>query len=453
ITWNNIILIALLMVVIGLLLYLVPLPRRRKEYCFHYLFSKLSKLYIAITFPTNRKLINPEGEDFKKPSIIISNHQSLIETPAFLRLHPKILILTNDWVWNSPLFGPIARMASFFNADHGLDLIMDKLQEKVNDGYSVLIFPEAHRSGDGNIQRFHRGAFYLAEKLNLDILPVVVFGSGDFLGKNAIWGRPNPLIMKILPRISVENTLYGQTLSEKTRCVRKMYRLEYEKLKNAEATPHYYRKKLILNYVLKGPVLEWYLRVKMKLANNYEVFDQLIPKEGKIIDLGCGYGYISCMLMMTSDKRIITGVDYDEEKIRVAQNGFLINDRLSFVCDDIAEFPISTSSGFLLSDVLHYLTKEKQEALLHKCIENLDTGGIIVIRDADSANQLKHKSSKLTEFLSTRVIKFNKTAPENKTLTFTSAREIEEIAGEYGLGVEIIQESIHTSNILMVIRK
>ncbi|HSN50042.1 MAG TPA: 1-acyl-sn-glycerol-3-phosphate acyltransferase, partial [Bacteroidales bacterium] len=454
ITWGNIVLIAMIMAFSGMIIFVFfPLSKKKKQYLFHYLFSKLSKAYIAVTFPTNRKLINLHDENFAKPAIIISNHQSLIETPAFLRLYPKILILTNEWVWNSPLFGAIARMASFFNAEHGIDAILDKLQEKVNEGYSILIFPEAHRSNDGHIQRFHRGAFYLAERLHLDLLPVVVFGSGDFLGRNAFWGRPNGLNMKILKRITPEDLTFGATYSERAHGIRKLYQKEYSQFKAEEGTGFYFRKKLILNYVFKGPVLEWYMRVKMKLAGNYEIFNKLIPRKGNILDIGCGYGFISYMLMLTSDDRRITAVDYDEEKIAVATNGYLKNDRISFVCSDITQFPITKHHAFLLSDVLHYLDPGQQEKLLLDCIENLEENGVILIRDADAGQIKNHRSSRLTEFLSTKVIGFNKTGDAGKTLSFTSVERIIQIAAGAGCKTTVVEESRHTSNTLLVITK
>ena len=89
ITWGNIVLVALLQVILGGLIFiLLPLSRKKKQLLFHRLFCVLCKAYIAVTFPTNRKFYNTFHEDFSKPAVIISNHQSLIETPAFLRLHP-----------------------------------------------------------------------------------------------------------------------------------------------------------------------------------------------------------------------------------------------------------------------------------------------------------------------------------------------------------------------------
>ncbi len=450
-TWGNIFLIGIIMMIIGMILQLMVLIRRkRKEIWFHTLFSKLCEAYIAVTFPVKRKLINIHGEDFSKPAIIISNHQSLIETPAFLRLYPKIIMLMNDWVWNSMLFGPVARFASFYNVEHGIDAILDKLKIKVEEGYSILVFPEGHRSSDHRIQRFHRGAFYMAEKLQLDILPIVVFGSGDFLPRNAFWGRPNALYMKIMDRISPQDSSYGSTYSDRSRKFRHFYIHQYREFKSEYGTCDYYRRKVILNYTFKGPILEWYLRIKMKLASNYEEFNKLIPKTGRILDVGCGYGFLSYMLNLTGEDRIITGVDYDPEKIEVAKNSFLKNDNIEFICSDIMAFPIDCHDAFVFSDVLHYLPVEDQERLLKRCIENLNPGGIVLIRDADITKTKEHKGTKLTEFFSTRILGFNKTG-KNKELYFTSFDQLKHIIENYKMNIEVIQESNRTSNLLIII--
>ncbi|HTX89525.1 MAG TPA: MMPL family transporter [Bacteroidales bacterium] len=453
VTWGNIVLVALLQLIWFLLLKsLFFLPPGKREDLFHRLFRLLTQAYIWITFPFDRKFLNPYGENFTRPAIIISNHQSLIETPAFLRLHPKILILTRDWVWNSPLFGPIARVASFFNVDEGLDNILDRLREKVAEGYSILIFPEAHRSEDFRIYRFHRGAFYLAEKLRIDLLPVMVFGTGEFLGKHQFWGKPGPVRMKVMKRIGPDEVTFGTSYPERAKKVRRFYTDEYRLFHEQEGTGSFYRRKLMLNYVFKGPVLEWYARVKLRLSGNYQIYNELLPRSGDILDLGCGFGFIACMLSQTSPERKITAVDHDEDKILTAANGFLTNKNLNFIHADILEYRITPQDGILLSDVLHYLPGGSQQELLHRCLENLRPGGILVIRDADRDRRKKHGLTRLTELFSTRS-GFNQVSGTSRRLAFTSFDEISRIASSHGLQAEIISESKHTSNILLVIRK
>ena len=455
ITWGNIVLVAILLMVCGLLLrFFFFIPTKIKEKIFHKSFQVLSRIYIQLTFPPkSRVVINPQQETFGKPAIIISNHQSLIETPAFLRFHPKILILTTTWVYNSVIFGPVARLASFFNADLGIDNILDDLRRKVSEGYSILVFPEAHRSEDGSIQRFHKGAFYLAEKLEIDILPVVVFGTGDFLGKGAFWGRPNSLSMKLMPRISFDDPALGKDYRERTKLIRQYYIREYNHLKTEVGTGKYYQRKLTLNYIYKGPVLEWYFRIKLRLSGCYQRINELIPVKGKILDLGCGYGFISTMLSLTGIDRQITGVDHDPEKIAVAANGYLTKTGLSFQCADINTFEFGPHDGFLISDVLHYLKPDEQKDLLHRCVKNLNSGGVIVIREADCEKDSLHKNTRLTEFFSTKVLAFNKTSNVDKKLHFTSLSSLTSVAKQEGLSVEVIEEAPGTSNLLMVMRK
>lgn len=454
ITWGNIVLVAILQVILGGLIYILyPGSRKKKEYIFHWCFCQLCKAYIFITFPTNRKFQNPHREDFSEPAVIISNHQSLIETPSFLRLYPKIIILTNEWVWNSPLFGPVARMASFYNAERGIDGILDQLKEKVNEGYSILIFPEGHRYSDNRIHRFHRGAFYLAEKLKIDILPILVFGSGEFLGKGEFWGRPSGLRMKILKRVGFYDQTMGSGYLERSKCFRRFYSREYATFMEQEGTGKYYRKKLVLNYIFKGLVLEWYLRVKMRIEKYYQPYNELVPREGEILDLGCGYGFMSYMLSFTSPSRKITGVDHDAGKILVAANCILKNENLDFICEDIDRYSFGNKDAILLVDVLHYLPQKNQEELLNRCIEKLNPGGMILVREADSKEEKRHKRTKLTEVFSTRILGFNKTINESKELYFTSLENISRIIDTQGLKMEVIREPKHTSNLLLIISK
>ncbi|MCX6251453.1 MAG: methyltransferase domain-containing protein [Bacteroidetes bacterium] len=452
VTWGNIVLIAIIMVLISPMLFnLLPLPKKKKQYLFHYIFSRLCEGYIRFTFPTSHQIYNPHEENFQKPAIIISNHQSLIETPLFLRFYPKILILTGTWVYKSPLFGPIARLADYFNADFGVDSLLEKLRVKISEGYSILIFPEAHRSDDQHIQRFHRGAFYLSEKLELDILSVLVFGTGDFLPRNTFYGRPNTLRMRIFPRIRFDDPAFGTGVSERTRMFRRFFIEKFNDFRVSEGNSKYYRRKLILNYVFKGPILEWYLKTKLKLENNYSIYNELLPRKGEIMDIGCGYGFISYMLAMTSEDRIITGIDHDPEKIAVADHCFCKNERMHFISADITKVNIEKKDAFILSDVLHYLPENEQEGLLQRCIENLRENGVILIRDADTGIKRRHKGTRLTEFFSTRS-GFNMTMNVDKKLHFTSREMIENIVSRNDLQLEIIDPEKLTSNLFYIIR-
>jgi len=89
--------------------------------------------------------------------------------------------------------------------------------------------------------------------------------------------------------------------------------------------------------------------------------------------------------------------------------------------------------------------------LLNRCIENLNPGGVILIREADNNKIKKHHRTKVTEFLSTRILGFNKTG-KNKELFFTSLEHVSRIVKEHQMSIEVIEEARHTSNLLIIIR-
>ena len=121
---------------------------------------------------------NVEKLNFDKPSVIIANHQSFVDILILLSLSPKIVMVTKGWVWKSPFFGRIIQYAGFYSIDEGYEKLVDSLSLFVDEGYSIVVFPEGTRSDDCEIKRFHKGAFYLAEKLQLEIIPLVIYGTG-----------------------------------------------------------------------------------------------------------------------------------------------------------------------------------------------------------------------------------------------------------------------------------
>lgn len=450
IAWIPITSIAVILVIYATLISpVLPLNKKKKQDLFHRLFTALSRFYIATNFPKYHHVENPGGEDFSKPAIIIANHQSLIETPALLRLNPNIIILTNEWVFHHWVFGPVARVAGFIPIRAGIEDALGLMKERTDAGYSILIFPEGSRSKDGRIQRFHRGAFYVAEKLQLDILPVLIFGSGDFLRKTDFWGKPNRLFMKIMPRITPSDTRFGTTYQERARGIRKYYQDEYANCRMQHATPSYYRRIVIQNYLFKGPVLEWYVRIKMTLEDNFRLHHEHLPKRGQILDLGCGYGYMTYMLALTCEERHLTGVDHDAEKILVAQNCHSRSARTEFACADITAYSFPPKDGIILGDVLHYLTPDQQVSLLHRCMENLSEKGVLLVREGFRENSGRHGRTRITEFFSTRIMGFNKTPDETKYLHFMPESTIREIAAQHGMKVDILAEKRGTSNKLL----
>ncbi len=430
------------------ILSLIPFGRKNKKKIFHYWLFLTFKMIAYIPLNVKKIINNPFGEKFKKPAVIIANHQSHIDIPLIMMLHPKILILTNDWVQNNIFYGRIVKFADYYPTSYGFEKNLELLKEKVKQGYSILIYPEGSRSPDLEIKRFHKGAFEYAKELNIDILPIIIQGAGDCIPKGEPFLKSGQISVNILKRIKVDD--FGNTSREQAKNIRKLIQKEYAEIRKKYETPAYFRKKLIANYIYKGPILEHYTRIKTKLENNYEFFNKILPVKGQITDIGTGYGYLPYMLSFCSKERTLTGIDYDCDKIKTANNNISKTDKLNFICSDVLEVDFPKSDAFVINDVLHYMPKYKQKELIIKCIKNLNPEGKIIIRDGNAEMKKKHKGTKLTEFFSTKLLKFNKTKYEK--LHFTSKSEILETVKPYNFDVQIVDETKFTSNIVFVLK-
>lgn len=435
-----------------LIIRLLPARKAFKQYLAHVVICWLSRIIVYMNITIKKTYVNKEKLNFSSPVVFVSNHQSHLDLVLLFLVNPKIVALTNYWVWRSPFFGHIVRYAGFFPAFKGLDYGVDKLADKVSQGYSVLIFPEGSRGTDDNIRRFHQGAFYLADKLNIDIQPIFIHGAMQALKKNEFFLRMTQITLTFYDRIKVQpaDVDKGETYRQQTKALTNFYREEYAQIKKTLETPKFFKYRLISQYIYKGPILEWYMRVKLKLENYYDFFHKQLPGKGNILDIGCGYGFMTYMLSFLSQERHITGIDYDEEKIRTANNCPAKNDKISFVAADIFSYSMSMYDAIILSDVLHYFNEEKQEQLIEKCIRHLNTGGRLIIRDADSALKKRHLGTRYTEFFSTKT-GFNKM--KERRLFFTSREKITAIVERHNLKIEVVDNTKLTSNLTFIIQK
>lgn len=438
--------------IIGLLIKTIyPAGTKKRKLAFHYVIAYAFRMFLGAFFNVKKRVINEHKEDFSKPAVIIANHQSHIDLALTLQLHPKIIAFTNDWVYNNMFYGWIVKMADYYPASAGYENSLPKLEALVNDGYSILIFPEGTRSITGDIGRYHKGAFLLAEKLNMDIVPVLIHGAGDAVTKNDFHFKDGALTVKYLPRIKAGDPNFGTTYQERTKAICNYMRAQYELLREEYEPVSYFRSRLINNYIYKGPLLEWYCRVKTAMEGNYKLFESLMPKKGKIVDVGCGYGFLPYMLMYKSHQREILGLDYDDEKIEVAKNCAHKRPNINFEAADVTEYEFPNADGFIISDVLHYLEPQQQVNVIEKLAQKLNKNGVLVIRDADADLKTRQAGTAYTEFVSTTVSGFNKTKASG--LHFVSGKLIRETLAKFSdLTVEVVDNTKLTSNVIYVVR-
>ncbi len=173
-----------------------------------------------------------EKIDFSQPRIIICNHQSHLDLMCQLVFTPKIVFLTNEWVWNNPFYGLIIRNAEYLPVKDGLENMLPNLKSLVARGYNIAIFPEGTRSKDCRIGRFHQGAFYLAQQLNLEILPMYIYGPGKILPKKTYHLRKGKIYIEVgKPLTQTELQALGDRKKQASE-IRKRYMKRYSEIAN-----------------------------------------------------------------------------------------------------------------------------------------------------------------------------------------------------------------------------
>ena len=297
-------------------------------------------------------LRNPGSEDFSKPAVIVSNHQSYLDIVWMLALNPKILILAKDWVRKVPVFYPIARFVGFYYTDEGYESIASDFAGRIAQGWSLAVFPEGTRETDGRVHRFHSGAFYIAERLGIDIVPVVMYGNGRVFPKHSPLNMAVGVsVVEIGGRIVPDKTGYRAVAKDVREYVRNRYsemETEYASLSNP-----YYEWAVKRSMAYKGTAAESAARGLFRRREYLEALDNDIPRKGRILFLGCGTGQAVLLLKLLSPEREIVAVDSDHDNIMIAVHNYLNPPGLTYVCADPDSYPVSGYDKVVYLENMH----------------------------------------------------------------------------------------------------
>lgn len=307
---------------------LFPGDKEKKMLRYRKLMSVFMKSVLYTRPLCTKKVTNEYGEDFSRPSIIIANHTSFLDTLAIGMLHPNIIFMVNDWVYNSPIFGGAVRLAGFYPASRGLENGLPQLEEQLKKGYSLMIFPEGTRSESNSILRFHKGAFLLAEKYQLDILPIYIHGNSEALPKGDYIVYDEQITVVIGQRICPEDPDFTGSYDKRTKSISRHFKATFQEIRNQLEDENYFRKKLMLSFLYKEEDI--IREVKTDFNRNkgkYIELDRLIAEATRITRIGNDYGQLDVLLALYKPKRKITTYISDQEKRAVAATNYLTKKR------------------------------------------------------------------------------------------------------------------------------
>ena len=385
---------------------------------------------------------------FSPPCIVISNHQSAVDVMLVVSLPGDVRQTAKKRVFDAPFLGIGCKLLGHVMVEPNLPAVtLQRCRDRLAGGASVHFYPEGTRSPDGFVQRFHRGAFELAVELGQEILPVILCDTWTGVPRGAWWFEPYHAVVRALPRVTPQNFDYSLGSTALMQHCEQIVRDALQRQLDELNTPRVLRHKVERLYRYQGKYVEVFAHLKMKLDPVFAMLDRAVPRQGFILDLGCGYGLATHWLAYCTDARTFLGVDYDENKIRVARQTAPGNARIRFELQNVLTFEYPACDAILLVDVLHYWRPEKQQMILEKARRALHPGGKLILRDAAEADDGAHRHVHRWE-------KFATATGLNRTeegLHFQSEADL--IAALQRVGFarwEIISQAGRGSNIMIV---
>jgi 1-acyl-sn-glycerol-3-phosphate acyltransferase len=144
--------------------------------------------------------------DPSRPYVFVANHSSFTDIFLVVRLPWEMKWLSKKSIFSIPLLGWQMRVAGDVPIVRGdrasAREAMGKMRRHLENGVSVILFPEGTRSPDGKLGEFRDGAFRLAIEAGVDVVPLAIVGATRALPKRSLLFRPSTAMLHVLAPVA-----------------------------------------------------------------------------------------------------------------------------------------------------------------------------------------------------------------------------------------------------------
>ena len=179
----------------ALIVWALTLPFDRRKVVLHLYSCLWATFYVKINPLWRLDVTGRENLPWRGPAVIVANHASLIDILVLFALYRPFKWVSKIEVFKIPFVGWNMRLNGYVPLLRGdKDSIVEMLarcDELLAKGNPVLFFPEGTRSPDGQLKAFKNGAFDLAVKHGVPLIPVAVHGTAEALPKHGLVLREN----------------------------------------------------------------------------------------------------------------------------------------------------------------------------------------------------------------------------------------------------------------------
>ena len=303
--------------ILGFLLFSLFGRKKRTKWLFHRIVTFVHRLDIRL-FPGVRTVIdNPEKENFEKPCVIVCNHQSMLDPMYLMALSPRIILVANRRSSLNPIIRRMFRWLDFYTiSEDEFEKDIPLLQSFVDDGYSIAIYAEGERNPESSVLRFHKGAFMLAARTHLDILPIYLHGLNNVMPIHSFASNPGAVSVVVGRRITPESPLWDEEYSEMTRRVHHHYTLQYQQLKQRVENASYFVQMVKERYIYKGAGI--YAEVRRAFSHdNLQWVDESAESPSLLIP-NCGSGALALLAALAHPTQRVYALEEDADRRQLA---------------------------------------------------------------------------------------------------------------------------------------
>lgn len=138
------------------------------------------------------------------------------------------------------------------------------------------------------------------------------------------------------------------------------------------------------------PVVRAYCLARFAILRQRFLFEigQYLPRSGRVLDVGCGFGLFALYFAMRAPHLRLVGFDRDAYRIGLAREAAekLGVRNADFHVGDASDFSFSGGlSAAYMIDLIHHIPVESVPQLLTTIAQRLDGSGRLIIKDVDAA--------------------------------------------------------------------
>lgn len=174
----------------ALAVFLVTLPFDRRRVLLHLYSSAWAMFYVAINPMWKLRFTGREHLPWRGGAVLVANHASLIDILVLFGLYRPYKWVSKAENFKLPFVGWNMRLNDYVPLRRGDKRSVVEMHERCDrhlaHGSPVLFFPEGTRTKDGRLLPFKDGAFELAVKHGVPVIPIAVHGTGRALPKHGM---------------------------------------------------------------------------------------------------------------------------------------------------------------------------------------------------------------------------------------------------------------------------